>query len=470
MKQMLRSIAVALALGSGVGTALNVDHGSTQLARRSVNVRGAAAVAQAPEVSATIPPAADVGPNGYPELPAVNVLLNLADSTAQSLSSQTSTLEKRMAEVQKERASRMEKQKALFEKKLQDQEQTNQILLQENNKVSLQIETLKSGNAAIIKHAHELQDSNSMMRAELKALGGRLRNAVDFVSDSMEKTDDSEATELVVLDPKVQQRMLGKRGSAKVEDAVEEEAYPTLSNSHSELAEVQKTERIATASKAAPSAAAKTGKAAPQEDEQEEEDEDEEDVDADSFIAIAKTTQTLKEPVLENSPVLDATQKVAEDPHNLLTALEQGVQELEAQQKASEAKLKEVFVKDYQNGANRHAALLEQQQALNGTRDALTNLQNKLRSAEQRLNGTKTSLSTRLQSLGLFLQKMAHLGVAPASEVPHLLQSLPTYVAGGEPKVQDKTPVVEAVDVNVAGQSGQVSNTLLDAAAAASAV
>eukprot|EP00446_Apocalathium_sp_SHHI-4_P043221 CAMPEP_0177329028 /NCGR_PEP_ID=MMETSP0368-20130122/19752_1 /TAXON_ID=447022 ORGANISM="Scrippsiella hangoei-like, Strain SHHI-4" /NCGR_SAMPLE_ID=MMETSP0368 /ASSEMBLY_ACC=CAM_ASM_000363 /LENGTH=492 /DNA_ID=CAMNT_0018789223 /DNA_START=85 /DNA_END=1560 /DNA_ORIENTATION=+ len=395
---------------------LDVDEASADAA--------AAAVASATQQLGAVPPPADIGPDGFPKLPTVSNLLNDAQSTAQSLSAQASSLEKRVGQVQKEKAARMAKQKEIFEKKLMDQEQTNRVMLDGNKEVSKEIETLKSQNAAITKHGHEIQDSNALMRSELAALQSRLRSATDFVTASLVITDDSKAKELAVLDPKVQDRMLHKRP-------------PQPRRPKFDVAEVQQKASVA-ADAAPPAAPAKAAKATGlvkraeannEEDEAEEDDDSEDDSEGASLLAIASE--------VHQEPSVDV-----QDPRSILLTLERGVADLQKQEQASEGQLKQMFFKDFQVGAKRHAALVAQQQGLNSTRDSLTMLQQKLKVAESRLQSTQDNLTQRLRELGLFVQKLGHLSMAPAPEVAHLLQSLPATVAGEQPK--SAQPKIEA--------------------------
>merc|ERR1719313_1168883 len=97
-----------------------------------------------------------------------------------------------------------------------------------------------------------------------------------------------------------------------------------------------------------------------------------------------------------------------------------------------------MFNAEFKAGVKRHTALLKKQQALNTTRTQLTHLQGELRKAESHLEDTRDHLEQRLRGVGLFLQRTAHLALAPASEAPPLLDSLPGTVS--IPALADKKP------------------------------
>lgn len=370
---------------------------TSQTMRR--HVRGAHPDAAAAEEQFVVPPPADVGPDGFPQLPAVSNLMDTAQSTAKTLSLQAQNLEKRIEDVQKEKAARMAKQKEIFENKLKSQEEENRVLLQKNKEVAHEIDVLRAKNSEVTHHAEQLRDSNAVMRSELTALKSRLQAAVSFVKQSLSSTDDSHDQELSVLDAKVQERLLHTEGT----DAG---AAPPHHRATAPAAVAPPATKVAEASVA----------------------DVDDDLDDDDAVAslLAISSKVHQEPA--GAPEEAAA---VEDPRGLLQTLEKNVKALQKQEKASEVQLKNAFFKDFQVGAKRKSALVAQQKALNATRDSLVALQNKLKTADDHLEATQKALTTRLHELGTFIQKLGHLAMAPAPEVPHLLQSLPATVSGG---------------------------------------
>ena len=85
------------------------------------------------------------------------------------------------------------------------------------------------------------------------------------------------------------------------------------------------------------------------------------------------------------------------NPRDLLNVLSSGVDSLAKQEKASDAKLKTMFVTAFKKGTKRHQALLAEQKSLNATSAQLGALQTKLKAAEVHLEGRRDSLKERLQ-------------------------------------------------------------------------
>merc|ERR1719428_1291661 len=93
----------------------------------------------------------------------------------------------------------MAKQKAAFEEKLKQQETGNQMVIAANANISAEIKELQKGNAALRKHAKQIQESNRVMRTELHTLEAHLGVAKDFTASSLKETDDSKNSLLQVL-------------------------------------------------------------------------------------------------------------------------------------------------------------------------------------------------------------------------------------------------------------------------------
>ncbi|OLQ06582.1 hypothetical protein AK812_SmicGene10109 [Symbiodinium microadriaticum] len=107
---------------------------------------------------------AQAGKAGFPELPAVSTMLS----------------------VQQENAARMQRQKAVFDRKLKEQEQKN-------------LEVVKV-NEDLLHHAQSMQKAgNALRHSELKMLQDQLAAAQKFLTESVEQTDDTKATDLDVL-------------------------------------------------------------------------------------------------------------------------------------------------------------------------------------------------------------------------------------------------------------------------------
>jgi len=339
-----------------------------------------------------IPAPMNVGADGFPKLPAVDAMLGGASATMKSISSQASTLQAQIFQVQAANQARMTQQKTIFERKLKNQEGKNQEVVSQNTEVASEIQTLKKGNEDLKKNCHDLQEGNRVMRVELHTLESKFGEAKEFVGASLTTSDDSKAKELAVLKvPVHHHKSFLDRHDDDQEDEVED----------------------------------KGGK------DDDNDDDDSNDDDAESFLAISSQAHRMsaESEDMEESPD-DAPSVVAppSDPSGLVDILKNGVAQMQSEEHASEKKMKAIFVANFQQGQKRHSALMSQQKALNGTRSQLQSLQLNLHGAESHLEGTKTSLQEHLRGLGLFAQRLAHLALAPEGEVSRLLTALPAKV------------------------------------------
>jgi len=159
-----------------------------------------------------VPNVVAAGKSGFPELPSVSAMLDDSTHTLSGISQQAQKLQQQMLEVQQENAARMKKQKAVFDRKLQEQEEKNRIVVKENAKIAQNIMNMKKQNQDLLEHAFSLQKGNSLRHGELKMLQEQITAAQNFLKDSLAQTDDSKATELEVLDDKA----TATTGKAKV--------------------------------------------------------------------------------------------------------------------------------------------------------------------------------------------------------------------------------------------------------------
>merc|ERR1719379_883721 len=302
----------------------------------------------------------------------------------------------------------MAKQKAAFEEKLKSQEESNQAVITQNANITAEIKALQASNAALKKKGHEIEETNKVMRSELRTLQARLGVAKDFTVKSLTSTDDSKNSLLQVL----------KGGKKKRHSFVE------------------------TASKK------KSDDDEDEEDDNEEgtEDDKEDDEDEDggtSLLLLSSKRKTIAsdsaasfeaamsdlEAAVPAGPAMPDSAASNESPSDLLSVLSKDVANLAKQEKEGQQNLKNLFIRDFRAGAKRHQALLAQQKSLIATRGSLLTLQSKLKDAEAHLEMTRQQLESRLHGLGQFVQKLAHLAMAPQHEVPHLLEVLPKSVA-----------------------------------------
>lgn len=373
-------------------------------------------VAPAPEADAdtpedslpAVPAAVDVGPDGLPELPAVDSMLGNATNMLSQVASQYQILEAKLQQQQKASQTKMAKQKTVFEQKLKDQEEGNRVVITENTKIKAEIDELKKGNDVFREHSKVVQESSRVMRSELHALQTKIGSARNFVAKSLEDTDDSAAKDLVVLQTSdvstshhKAHHGFGHRALVQVaQESDNEDDDSSEDNAHSR-------------------------------DNEDEDDQADGDGDDDSksvsFLGLSSRVRRG-----DNSDVdVDGgaePQGSPQAPSDLLDTLSKGIDHVADEQKAQEAKLKAIFRKNFQAGSRRHASLLMHQKSLKAEKASLTSLQAKLHTAEEHVEGTEKDLQQRLRGLGLFIQHLGHLALAPVAEAPRLLKALPQAV------------------------------------------
>merc|ERR1711924_332000 len=146
---------------------------------------GAPEEKEASEAPASIPAPMDAGADGFPQLPAVSQMLSQSAGTLKTVNSEASNLEARVVQAQMQSESKMAKQKAAFEEKLKTQEESNQAVITQNANITAEIKALQASNAALKKKGHEIEETNKVMRSELRTLQARLGVAKDFTVKSL---------------------------------------------------------------------------------------------------------------------------------------------------------------------------------------------------------------------------------------------------------------------------------------------
>lgn len=252
------------------------------------------------------------------------------------------------------------------------------------------------GNADIRARSKQLEDSNKLMRDELQALGGKLHAAEGFVTDTLKSGDASRAKELAATS--------GRQAAVAV----------TASSVNSAI------------QAAAGSVASSATAASDSDSDGDDADDQGGDSDDGPMSLLVVDEARVQTPVAE-APQTDG------DARQLIKVLQSSAVELAEQELAGEAQLKALFQKSFKVGAHRHQALLVQQKTLNATRASLSELQGRLSGEEAHLMTSKSDLEQRLHGLGLYLQQLEHLALAPEAEAPRLLAGLPSSVAAAAP-------------------------------------
>lgn len=296
-----------------------------------------------------VPNVVAAGKSGFPELPTVAAMMDQSAKTLSGISSRAQKLQQQMLEVQQENAARMQKQKAVFDRKLKEQEEKNLQQAKENAIIAKNIMKMKHDNQEMLEHAQALEKGNSLRHGELKMLQDQLVAAQNFLKETLSQTDDSKAEELEVMKD--------------------------------------------------PSTASSVAVAL-------------------SFLSISETE------ALEPSTELSEATSEAPEPENLLTMLGNEVKVMKKQGQESEAKLKSLFMEDFQAGVKRHNALLAQHKVLTETLEKMQSYDSRLEAADHHLQATQSTLQTRLHDGGLFMQKLSELTMAKPEAAMKALQTL----------------------------------------------
>jgi len=351
-------------------------------------------------VKVVVPPPMDAGADGFPVLPAVEKMLGGAALTLKTVSTQANNIAGRMAGAEKQSELELARQKSAFEANLKKQEIKNQAVKAENQKITVQIESLKKANVGLRKHAKKIRKKSLVLRNVVRSLESKMGMAKKFAHKSMLDTDDSKKTVLDVLHPKAHK------------------------GNQSALAQVSDDD-----------------------DAEDDDDNTDEDEEGTSLIVLnhkRKVRHSTKKAVqktdmsglngldvsgLDVEFALSQQTVMSESPDAILNTLSKDINTLMTQRKESVTNLKNLFIRDFRAGAQRHMALLNQQKVLAKQRDDLLALQTKLKEAVAHLKATHKHLGQRLKGLGQFLQKLAHVANSPEVEVPRLLENLPHAVS-----------------------------------------
>jgi hypothetical protein len=341
-----------------------------------------------------------------------------SSKTMKDLNSQASILEARIAQMQMENEAKLARQKAVFETKLKSQEMGNRQVVNQNQLISAQIAVLKEQNANLTTQAHRLVDENKLGRVELQTIQAKLKVATTFIDESLKATSDRDAKALDVL-------LVTSSANAEQKKDANVEKKEDDQQQDDQAGDVEEEEDVV------------------EEDATDAGDADSEDEDAapaTSFLGLRSKVQRMK--VKESAgqelqagamseieqEMFSKPEVLAANPRDLLKVLSSQVDDLSQDQQSNAAKMKSMFLSAFKVGTKRHNALLKEQKALNATRTGLATKQQKLQSAVAHLETTHEHLQERLRGLGLFVQRLGHLAIAPSSEAKHLVKSLPNKV------------------------------------------
>ncbi|CAE7278962.1 SPAC6G9.14 [Symbiodinium microadriaticum] len=262
-----------------------------------------------------------------------------------------------MHKIEHENSLRLQRQKAVFDRKLKEQEAKNQGVAKENADLAKTIMQLKKNNEATFAKSKTLREAISLRKAEVKNMQEQLAAVQQYLVDTLSDADESKAPELAILDEE-------------------------------EKAEAAEAQAVAVKRKAASAIAIAEQRA--KKDEAEEPNL--------SFLQVEE------EP--DDAAALDKEADLGE-PENLLGVLADGVKNMKKQGEVTSSHLKSLFLSSLQDGVKRRKALKAQQKVLQQTLTSMKSYEARLGRAEDRLTVTKQTLDKHLHDAGLFLKKLS---------------------------------------------------------------
>ncbi|CAE7694744.1 SPAC6G9.14 [Symbiodinium sp. CCMP2592] len=317
-----------------------------------------------------------------PELPSLDDIMSPTSQTMFGISSEAKQLEAKMLKIEHENSLRLQRQKAVFDRKLKEQEAKNQGVAKENADLAKTIMQLKKNNEATFAKSKTLREAISLRRAEVKnmqELANRCGEHAAHASTTL-LSNDSPAEEQLAA---VQQYLVDT-----LSDADESKAPELAILDEEEKAEAAEAQAVAVKKKAASAIAIAEQRA--KKDEAEE--------PSLSFLQVEE------EP--DEAAALDKEADLGE-PENLLGVLSDGVKNMKKQGEVTSNHLKSLFLSSLQDGVKRRKALKAQQKVLQQTLTSMKSYEARLGRAEDRLTVTKQTLDKHLHDAGLFLKKLS---------------------------------------------------------------
>lgn len=336
------------------------------IAFAGVRAASALTMESKPEKLPAVPPVANAGHDGLPELPAIDTITDSFASTARGIDSQVHSLQSQLAKIEQAGKERITREKGVFEARLREEEKKNQVIMQENAALAKQIMSVHSNNEQLLKKVRAEVKSNEAKRKGISALLKRIIEAQTVAEKVLADTDDSNAPELSFL----------RKG--KKEKVVEVKEKPVVE---------AKGARV-----------------------------EEEPV---SFVQIEEFN--LVEP--EEALSLKHDDK-AEEPESLVGALTKSIEVLRVESKHSEEKLKQLFVESFKAETQRHSALTAQQELLKKRLSDMQAFEEKLKKADDHLLSVEKTLQDRMLAESKFLGELSTAAMSPAQEVKQQLSML----------------------------------------------
>lgn len=304
---------------------------------------------------------------GFPTLPTVSTILGSASETMRSVTEEAAKLQAHLAKINKQSQIKTANQKAAFEQKLRTQEKATQKITTTNGNLLKDIQDLQKSNDNIQRKIKDLGDKNRAMKAEVRFVEAKLGSAKDFAEGTLRMIDSKADDEDRVDDE---------------ETIIAGPSFLTISSKRTSLPHHKKVKYEVKV--------------------------DSDDTKLTSEEAPSEVGQT--------------------EAKNLINVLAQGVNDVTKEEKASEMQLASMFEAAFKAGSQRRDAQLMKQKKLQQEKSSLQQLQKKLRAEEQHLEVTRAHLQERLRGLGLYMQSLSQVALAPENDVQRLEKDLPESV------------------------------------------
>lgn len=280
-------------------------------------------------------------------LPDVETVLGRATDTAQEFAAQAKAMQARVEERQKESKKALAEEKAELQRNLTAEDNENHKIMMRSQNLRATINAVRANNSQIRKETERIRSNNKMMHGVLSVLDGKVAAAEQFLSDSLNKTDDGNAEELEVLLPP--------------------KPLPTLDHFISVLH------------------------------------------GGNSDAGPASFMQVSAQPSLRGRKSRVKAESSAPEemnPESLSMLLSQSLQDIDKEQKEGEAQLKAHFLAFHQTSMMKREELLAEQARLEEEKRDVQALQKELYAAKHHVVATRTELLKRLHGMKVFSEKI----------------------------------------------------------------
>lgn len=295
-------------------------------------------------------------------LPEVESVLSKATDTAQDFAAKAALMQERVAQKHKESTQALADQKAWYEKNLTGQTAEIHSMQSINEQIQLTIKTVMDISDKIKSQTEKLRGENDIMRKALQVLEDKVGVAQEFLSDSLNRTDDAKANALEVLLPPVPEPNL-----SHFLNVVDGASGPAM-----------------------------------------------------SFLQLSSRVG----PRRKSPPKEDAESPEDVDPGNLAQLLSESLMDIEHEQKEGEAQLKAHFLKLYNAGSEQLGIVQKEQDRLNDQKTKEQEHQHELKTAREHVLATREELVKRLHGMDVFAERVDKAAANALEEVEGTLSNM----------------------------------------------